>query len=521
MSRRVLVLTLGGLTFLRTASAQPEPNTDEAGQVQPAPSEEAPPSTSPPAAPAQSDAGQSDAGQSDAGQSDAGPTASQPRGAPQPGASGAPPDPGAGSSGVTDGPQADEAPADASVSDDGPVLELAEEHEHGAAPGSADQASAAPDASSAVDDVIAEAPATTVGGYAQINVTSVRRGSDADFETSATVDRLVLLLSHRLSQSIRAHVEIEWEDAIACSTCAGATEVEQAFVDWQWFDEAMVLRSGLVLVPMGLINQWHEPPVFHGVERPGLDQTVIPTTWRELAVGFTGDLEGGWSYEAYVGSSLQPQELGPQGLVGARSLGADARLQAVAGFGSLQYEPLLGLSLGLTAYATDAGANGEYFTSEGDPVDFTFPVYGGSLFARLHRRGVEAKLVGAAFLLPEAGALMNAHRADGGLLFPNADRTGAVPTRIQGGYAELAYDLLHGTPSGHQLLPFVRAETYDTQAAVPDGFRSNRALTVRELTLGVSYRPIPQLVFKSDVQWRDRRYGLDELQLNAGMGYML
>jgi hypothetical protein len=66
----------------------------------------------------------------------------------------------------------------------------------------------------------------------------------------------------------------------------------------------------------------------------------------------------------------------------------------------------------------------------------------------------------------------------------------------------------------------VRLETYDTQAGVPDGYTANPLLDVDELTTGLTYRPIPQLAFKADLQLRDRRLGLDELQLDLGMGYM-
>lgn len=72
----------------------------------------------------------------------------------------------------------------------------------------------------------------------------------------------------------------------------------------------------------------------------------------------------------------------------------------------------------------------------------------------------------------------------------------------------------------HQLLPFARLETYDTNAAVPEGWERDPALNIQEGTFGLSYRPIPTVVFKADLQLRDREYGLDEQQWNAGFGYM-
>lgn len=366
-----------------------------------------------------------------------------------------------------------------------------------------------------------ESATTTIGGYAQLQLTSVRRGFDADFDTQATIRRLVLLFSHHITDKVAAYTELEWENAIACATCSGSVEIEQAYVDWQLWDDALTLRSGLVLIPMGLLNLWHEPPVFHGVDRPQLDQVLIPTTWRELGAGVTGLLSEKLEYQLYVTTTLVPSRLGPNGLVAARQLGSNALSKAAALSGRVDYEPVLGLSFSGSFFASDAGANGDYFDAQGERVDFTFPIWGTSLTARWNHRGWEARAVGAAFWMPEAGALMNARSAEGGLIFPNADRTGAVATRMLGGMVEVAYDVLRFADSSHQLLPFVRAETYDNQSQVPDAYRRNRALTVDEWTFGLSYRPIRQLVFKTDVQLRDRRAGLDELQINAGMGYML
>lgn len=411
---------------------------------------------------------------------------------------------------------------DSEPATDGPLLELAEEHADAEEPSTQDESLTTRRASASVfSSMPNDHSTTTIGGYAQFNLTSVRRGFNGKFDTNATVRRLVLLFSHHITDTVAAYTELEWENAIACATCSGSVEIEQAYVDWQLAGDALTLRSGLVLIPMGLINLWHEPPIFHGVDRPQFDQTLIPTTWRELGVGLTGLLSDKLEYQLYVTTTLVPDRLGPNGFVPARQLGSNSLSKAGALSARVDYEPILGLSLSGSVFASDAGGNGDYYNANGELVDFTFPIWGGAATARFNRRGLEARAVGAMFLMPEAGALMNARRADGSFLFPNADRTGAVPTRMLGGMVELAYDVLRFADSSHQLLPFVRAETYDTQSAVPDAFRRNRALSVDEWTFGLSYRPIRQLVFKTDVQLRDRRSGLDELQLNAGMGYML
>lgn len=363
-------------------------------------------------------------------------------------------------------------------------------------------------------------PSTVVGGYGQLNLTSRKLGPDADFETRANLRRLVLFVSHAFTPEIDAYAELEWENAIACPSCQGSVEVEQAFVDWKLWGDALVLRAGLLLVPMGIINRWHEPPVFHGVERPTTDGRVIPTTWRELGLGMRGALAAPVHYELYLTTTLAPTGLGAEGLAGARTLGSLAPADAFAVTGRIEVEPLLGLTAGAAFFASDLGENGEFFTASGRQRDVSVPLFGYALDGRLRRYGVEARIVAVQFFVPNADALMETLRADGSPWFPNVGRTGPVAERIEGGYVEAAYDVLSPLDTNHQLLPFIRLETYDTQAVVPDGYDANPELDVDEATLGLSYRPIPQLVFKADVQLRDRRLGLDELQIDFGLGYV-
>ena len=51
---------------------------------------------------------------------------------------------------------------------------------------------------------------------------------------------------------------------------------------------------------MGFINEIHEPPFYHGVIRPEVEQRIIPTTWREGGVGIFGTLAPGLDYRCYV-----------------------------------------------------------------------------------------------------------------------------------------------------------------------------------------------------------------------------
>jgi hypothetical protein len=361
---------------------------------------------------------------------------------------------------------------------------------------------------------------TVVGGYGQFGLNVLRAGTRGPVDANASLRRLVLFVAHPITEDIRVYTEFEWENALACSTCVGSAEVEQAFVQWRVWGDALALRAGLVLVPMGIVNQWHEPPVFHGVERPAVDTLIIPTTWRELALGLTGSYAERLRYELYLSTTIDPTKLSPLGLTESSSFGGLSKAKAFAVTGRAEVEPLLGFIAGASFFLSNLGPNAEYFDANKHPRDLTLPLYGYALDARMRRAGFEARAVWAQFFMPNSDALVGAYDDKGNPLFPAEDARGTVPKRVQGGYVELAYNVFALAHLSHELLAFVRLETYDTQAAVPKGRVQNAALDIKELTAGLTYRPISQLVWKTDIQLRDRRLGPDDVQWNLGFGYM-
>ena len=84
----------------------------------------------------------------------------------------------------------------------------------------------------------------------------------------------------------------------------GEVALEQAYLDFlikPWLN----VRGGMVLAPVGIINERHEPPAYNGVERPFVETLIIPSTWREMGVGLTGDLGRGFRYRTYMVSALR------------------------------------------------------------------------------------------------------------------------------------------------------------------------------------------------------------------------
>src|SRR5262245_7383420 len=120
--------------------------------------------------------------------------------------------------------------------------------------------------------------------------------------------RFVLLINHSFSSNLRFVGELELEHALVEGLEEkGEIELEQAYLDFLLKREFNA-RAGMVLMPIGIINERHEPPVYHGVERPFVDTVIIPTTWFEAGAGVHGELWRGIRYRGYVTAALDALE---------------------------------------------------------------------------------------------------------------------------------------------------------------------------------------------------------------------
>src|SRR6266404_5395527 len=127
-----------------------------------------------------------------------------------------------------------------------------------------------------------------VAGYMDFHV---NRDSGQPFRPD--FHRFVLLFGHSFSDRIKFWSELELEHSfVEGGEATGEVALEQAYLDFlikPWFN----LRAGMMLTPVGIVNERHEPPAFNGVERPFVETLIIPSTWNELGLGITGDLGRG------------------------------------------------------------------------------------------------------------------------------------------------------------------------------------------------------------------------------------
>jgi hypothetical protein len=147
---------------------------------------------------------------------------------------------------------------------------------------------------------------TIISGYGEMHYNNLSNGQGED-ENLLDFHRFVLFVGHEFSQDIRFFSEFEIEHAHLQDTADGSSEgslsVEQAYVQFD-ISEYRRIDAGVILVPIGIINETHEPATFYGVERNPVEVRIIPTTWREGGAMLSGHHASGFSYDLLISSGL-------------------------------------------------------------------------------------------------------------------------------------------------------------------------------------------------------------------------
>src|SRR5687767_3771218 len=158
--------------------------------------------------------------------------------------------------------------------------------------------------------------------------------------------RFVLLVNHSFSSRVRFVGELELEHAfVEGLEEAGELELEQAYLDFL-LSRRLNVRAGMLLMPVGIINERHEPPVFNGVERPFVDTVIVPSSWFDVGAGVHGTLGRGFRYRGYAVAPLNALEFSAdEGIRGGRQKGAEANVRNLAYTSRLEYLGVRGLTL--------------------------------------------------------------------------------------------------------------------------------------------------------------------------------
>jgi hypothetical protein len=171
-----------------------------------------------------------------------------------------------------------------------------------------------------------------IGGYGELHFNKPTTGFSSS-ESAGKLDfhRFVIYVGYHFNPKISFNSEVEVEHTLVRGEEeSGELSLEQAFLNLQ-IKKHIGFRAGIMIVPLGLVNPYHEPPTFHGVERPNVERYIIASTWREAGAGFAGILSKKIRYETYIMAGLNPDGLdGKEGIRGARQKGFESSTQDVA-----------------------------------------------------------------------------------------------------------------------------------------------------------------------------------------------
>ncbi len=171
------------------------------------------------------------------------------------------------------------------------------------------------------------------------------RADDGKERTAAEVEE-VTEKGGGAGQDNVALVKVRLEESPDGEGKNGEIELEQAFIEHDLNDTTR-LRAGLFLVPVGLLNETHEPPTFYGVERNNVEKNIIPTTWWEGGVALNGELAPGVNYDVAFSSGLAlDADAGKFRIRDGRQKLSEADASKGAFTASMTYNGVPGLRLG-------------------------------------------------------------------------------------------------------------------------------------------------------------------------------
>ncbi|KAA3627506.1 MAG: hypothetical protein DWQ02_19565 [Bacteroidetes bacterium] len=349
----------------------------------------------------------------------------------------------------------------------------------------------------------------SLGAYAQIDY---NQPISSDIRQNGKIDvhRLVMTMGYKFNKRTKFFTEIEYEHV-------KEVYIEQAFLSYK-INDFINFKGGLVLIPMGIINERHEPNIFNGVERPNVDKYIIPTTWREVGAGFTGRIDdASLKYQIYLVNGFNGYDgsaklNGSNGLRKGRQKGAESYISAPNLSAKVDYYGFGNLKLGLATYL---GNTQSTLYNGLDKNDEAAIAAADSSVVGIRMVGADAQYTKAGWQARGQYILTSLSNTEAYNAFGNSD----VGKMLTGYYVELGYDVLHNKKVASALIPFARYEHYNTHAGTDEITTANKALNKTELIFGLGWKPASGAIVKGDYQIIMTE-GSDspKYQLNFGVG---
>ena len=345
-------------------------------------------------------------------------------------------------------------------------------------------------------------PGTVLTSYGEINY---NRPTRASRNTQVDVRRFVLGYQHRFDETTKVVTELEVEHAVSSADDPGEVEVEQAYVERQ-LTPAWSARAGLFLMPVGLLNENHEPTAFYGVERNFVETAIIPSTWREGGVQVVGNFDNGLTVQGGITTGFDLNKWDAASTEGRESpLGsihqelALAKGHDLAAFGAVNWRGLPGLLIGgslFSGQATQAQA------AEAARITL-WDIHARWTPGRWDFAGVYAR-----------GSISNTAALNAALV----GNPTLIPRSFDGFYVQGAYKVW--SHDDYALSPFLRWEQFNTAKSYADlgpGLTPDAARAERVVTVGANLQVSQGVVLKADYQ--RFRENTDLNRFNLGLGW--
>ena len=328
--------------------------------------------------------------------------------------------------------------------------------------------------------VMAES-STHFGGYGELHANMLENQVTGEDSNVLDLHRFVLFFSHDFNDRTRFMSELEVEHAWSGDGKPGEVELEQAYIEYDWATNQS-MRAGVFLVPVGILNETHEPPTFYGVERNPVEKNIIPTTWWEGGLQFHGGFADAWRYDAAFHSGLYTDADDNYAIRAGRQKVAKAKFDSGAATGRIRWLGVPGLELSASVQYQDD------ITQETDPTAGSAWLYTGHVSWQHKAFGLRA-------------------------LYANWSLDGEGPEEIgadrqNGWYIEPSWRF------NDKWGVFARYNRWDNKAG------NNNDTEYSQWDIGINYWLHPNVVFKLDYQDQDAPDGKKELDgWNLGVGY--
>lgn len=327
-------------------------------------------------------------------------------------------------------------------------------------------------------------PKATIGGYGELHY-NYEKLDGSESKKMLDFHRFVMFFGYNFNEKWSFKSEIELEHNYVKDN-HGEIELEQAYVNYHHANY-FGFQAGVLLVASGLINEYHEPPTFFGVERPEYHNRIIPTTWYGNGAAVYGSFEG-FNYKLLVMEGLDADKFSPStGIRGGRQKGYLADAQDLLYNVKVDYSNIPGLRL---------GASFVYNNATGDSIN-------------------------NAINLMEFHAHYAANDFYGVFEVGNVSFGQGNIERAFGYYVDLGYNVGRFFCESTKIIPFLRYSDLNNAAATKTGGDVEKQYHLKQLMVGVSVLPIDNVVFKADYSVRTRELGDVKTNLfNLGVGYM-